>query len=89
MTKPPGWRLRHFAGLMVRFVRTAVVPITHASHLGGKAHRGGLYYCADCNGQFTVTIGTVMESSHIPLSKWLFAMHLMGASKKRVCRRFS
>jgi transposase-like protein len=23
-----------------------------------------------------------MESSHIPLSKWLFAMHLMGASKK-------
>src|SRR5215204_1531695 len=48
----------------------------------GKAHRGGLYYCAACNGQFTVTVGTVMERSHIPLSKWLFAMHLMGASKK-------
>src|SRR5712691_6242134 len=48
----------------------------------GKAHRPGLYYCADCNGQFTVTVGTVMESSKIPLSKWLFAMHLMGASKK-------
>jgi transposase-like protein len=48
----------------------------------GKAHRTGLYYCAACNGQFTVTIGTVMERSKIPLSKWLFAMHLMGASKK-------
>ena len=48
----------------------------------GKAHRVGLYYCAACNGQFTVTIGTVMERSKIPLSKWLFAMHLMGASKK-------
>jgi transposase-like protein len=48
----------------------------------GKAHRPGLYYCAACNGQFTVTIGTVMERSKIPLSKWLFAMHLMGASKK-------
>jgi transposase-like protein len=48
----------------------------------GKAHRPGLYYCAACNGQFTVTIGTVMEDSKIPLSKWLFAMHLMGASKK-------
>ncbi|MGH6836330.1 MAG: IS1595 family transposase [Methylocella sp.] len=48
----------------------------------GKAHRSGLYYCAACNGQFTVTIGTVMEDSKIPLSKWLLAMHLMGASKK-------
>jgi transposase-like protein len=50
----------------------------------GSAHRAGLYYCAACNGQFTVTIGTVMERSKIPLSKWLFAMHLMGASKKGI-----
>lgn len=48
----------------------------------GKAHRAGLYYCAACNGQFTVTVGTVMERSKIGLSKWLLAMHLMGASKK-------
>lgn len=48
----------------------------------GTAHRAGLYYCAACNGQFTVTVGTVMERSKIPLSKWLFAMHLMAASKK-------
>jgi transposase-like protein len=50
----------------------------------GKVHRPGLYYCAECNGQFTVTVGTVMERSKIPLSKWLLAMHLMGASKKSV-----
>lgn len=50
----------------------------------GKATRPGLYYCAACNGQFTVTVGTVMERSKIPLSKWLFAMHLMGASKKGI-----
>ena len=50
----------------------------------GKAHRAGLYYCAECNGQFTVTVGTVMERSKIPLSKWILAMHLMGASKKGV-----
>lgn len=48
----------------------------------GKVHRAGLYYCAACNGQFTVTVGTVMERSKIPISKWLLAMHLMGASKK-------
>jgi transposase-like protein len=50
----------------------------------GSAHRPGLFYCAECNGQFTVTVGTVMERSKIPLSKWLLAMHLMGASKKGV-----
>jgi transposase-like protein len=50
----------------------------------GKTTRPGLYYCAACNGQFTVTVGTVMERSKIPLSKWLFAMHLMGASKKGI-----
>src|ERR1700692_2069708 len=50
----------------------------------GKAHRAGLYYCAGCNGQFTVTVGTVMERSKISLSKWLLAMHLMGASKKGI-----
>jgi transposase-like protein len=48
----------------------------------GRAVRPGLYYCAACNGQFTVTVGTVMERSKIPISKWLLAMHLMGASKK-------
>jgi transposase-like protein len=48
----------------------------------GKAHRPGLWYCAACNGQFTVTVGTVMERSKISLSKWLLAMHLLGSSKK-------
>src|SRR5918999_551831 len=48
----------------------------------GKVARPGLYYCAACNGQFTVTVGTVMERSKIPLSKWLLAMHLIAASKK-------
>ena len=48
----------------------------------GKAVRPGLYYCSACNGQFTVTVGTVMERSKIPVSKWLLAMHLMASSKK-------
>jgi len=48
----------------------------------GKAVRSGLYYCAACNDQFTVTVGTIMERSHVPLTKWWLAMHLMGSSKK-------
>jgi transposase-like protein len=50
--------------------------------LKGKAHRSGLYQCNECREQFTVTVGSVMERSKIPLNKWLMAMHLMGDSKK-------
>jgi transposase-like protein len=48
----------------------------------GKAPRPGLYYCNACNEQFTVTVGTIMERSHVPITKWWLAMHLMGSSKK-------
>jgi transposase-like protein len=50
--------------------------------LKGKAHRAGLYQCAECREQFTVTVGTVFERSKIPLNKWLLATHLMTSSKK-------
>jgi transposase-like protein len=50
----------------------------------GEAHRAGLFHCRDCRGQFTVTTGSVMERSHIPLTKWVLAFHLMTASKKGV-----
>lgn len=46
------------------------------------SHRAGLYYCNECKGQFTVTVGTVFERSKIPLNKWVLASHLMAASKK-------
>jgi transposase-like protein len=50
----------------------------------GTAHRPGLYNCKGCRKQFSVTVGTVYERSHIPLNKWLLATHLMCAGKKGV-----
>jgi transposase-like protein len=50
--------------------------------LGGKSMGPGWYHCSDCRRKFTALVGTVMERSHIPLTKWLMAMHLMCASKK-------
>jgi transposase-like protein len=44
--------------------------------------RQGLWKCRACRKQFTVTVGTVFESSHIPLVKWLLAIHLLASSKK-------
>jgi transposase-like protein len=52
--------------------------------LKGKAHRPGLYQCAECREQFTVTVKTVFERSKIPLTKWLAALFLLTASKKGV-----
>ena len=48
----------------------------------GKSTRPGLYKCKDCRKPFTVTVGTVMERSHIPLSKWVLAAQIMASSKK-------
>lgn len=48
--------------------------------------RPGLYKCktSGCRKQFTVTVGTLFERSHIPLHKWLHAIFLMCASKKGI-----
>jgi transposase-like protein len=48
----------------------------------GKHVRKGVWKCGGCREQFTVTVGTIFEDSHIPLSKWLLAYHLLCASKK-------
>src|SRR6266851_2656230 len=55
-----------------------------ARQLQGKAHRPGVYKCKGCEKQFTVTVNTVFERSHIPLNKWLLILHLMVASKKGI-----
>src|SRR5258708_2391082 len=47
-----------------------------------KPGRKGLWKCRACRKQFTVTVGTIFEHSHVPLSKWILAIHLLGASKK-------
>jgi hypothetical protein len=44
--------------------------------------RRGVLKCKDCGEQFTATTGTIFESSHIPMHKWLMAVHLICASKK-------
>jgi transposase-like protein len=50
----------------------------------GKATRPGLYKCYACRKQSRVTVGTVFESSHIPLHIWLQAAYLICSSKKGI-----
>lgn len=44
--------------------------------------RSGVWKCKDCRKQFSVTVRTVFEKSHVPLSKWLLAVQLLCSSKK-------
>ena len=45
---------------------------------------GGIYQCASCCYQFSVTAGTIMHDSHLPLRKWFLAIYLMCESKKGI-----
>ena len=42
------------------------------------------YKCRSCRKQFTATVGTIFEDSHIPLNKWFAAIYLMCSSKKGI-----
>lgn len=50
--------------------------------LQGKTNRPGLYQCNPCHRSFSVTVNTVMERSHIPVTAWVAAFHIYCASKK-------
>lgn len=68
----------------IRWPDAPVCP--HCGVIGRAYKRGkpGVYRCAEseCRKDFTVTTKTVMESSHIPLHKWVQGFHLMASSKK-------
>jgi transposase-like protein len=46
--------------------------------------RQGVYKCGACRKQFTVTVGTIFEDSHIPITKWLMAIFILCSSKKSI-----
>jgi transposase-like protein len=74
---------------LIESVRWPNGPV--CSHCGSVGHayatkKPGWYRCAEkaCRKDFTVTTGTVMERSHIPLHKWLIAFYMLNSSKKGI-----
>jgi transposase-like protein len=49
-----------------------------------KGGRAGLRRCGPCKREFTVTVGTIFERSHVKLHKWFQAAHLLASSKKEI-----
>ena len=61
----------------------------HCPACGGTdtyAHKTRKYYyhCKDCLKQFSCKIGTIMESSRIPVKEWLFVMYKVSVSRKGI-----
>lgn len=55
-----------------------------ATKLEGQAHRVGLYKCKGCAEQFTATVDTILEDSHLPIRTWLMAFAVICSAKKGV-----
>ncbi|MGN6270445.1 MAG: IS1595 family transposase [Sphingomonas sp.] len=58
--------------------------VERISKMQGKSTRIGAYKCYQCRKPFTVKIGTIFESSHVPMNVWLQAMYLIAGSKKGI-----
>ena len=61
--------------------------MNRAGRLNGKSDRPGLWKCYACRKPFTVRMGTIFESSHVPLHVWLQVIYLMAGSKKGFATR--
>jgi transposase-like protein len=61
--------------------------VGEASRSKGKTTRLGLWNCRACRKPFTVRMGTIVESSHVPMRIWLQAIYLICSSKKGISTR--
>jgi len=61
--------------------------VGEATRAQGKTTRIGLWNCRPCRKPFTVRIGTIFESSHVPLHIWLQVIYLVCSSKKGISTR--
>lgn len=75
---------RRWPGGNVHCPKCGSVEVTRGRQ---KMRRRQLWYCGGCAHMFSVTSGTVLEFTKLPLRKWLLAFHLMGASKKGISSR--
>jgi transposase-like protein len=58
--------------------------ISRIKALGKTGKLRHLYLCLDCEYQYSVTVGTIFHDSHVPLTKWFYAIRLMRSAKKGI-----
>ena len=69
----------------VRWPNGPVCPKCGTVNQAGRVgNRPGVYRCHACKAQFSVTVGTAMEGTHLPLHVWYLAMYLMLSTAKPI-----
>ncbi len=61
-----------------------VCPRCDSERTREASHAKMPYWCSDCRSYFSVKVGTIMESSKIPLRKWAIAIYQITTSLKGV-----
>ena len=60
-----------------------VCPVCGHRH-GYALNRPGRYQCAKCRHQTSITANTVMHRTHLPLTKWFWAIYLVACDKRGI-----
>jgi transposase-like protein len=68
----------------LRCLQCGAERVSRYTTTGKTGKERHLYVCLDCKHQFSVTVGTVMHDSHVPLTKWFLAIRLMCSAKKSI-----
>lgn len=67
----------------VKWPEGCVCPVCGCRH--GYTVKGyGRYQCANCRHQTSLTANTVMHRSHLPLTKWFWAIYLVACDKRGI-----
>jgi transposase-like protein len=57
------------------------VALTVRGRPGRTRH---LYQCSGCRAQYSVTVGTILHGSHVPLTTWFLAFYFMEVSRQQM-----
>lgn len=64
-----------------------VCPVCGKRRAAALKSRPGLYECLDCGRQTSITAGTAMHRSRLPLTTWFWAAHLMATHSNGMSAR--
>ena len=67
----------------VKWPRGFECPVCGCHHGYALKHRRQ-YQCANCRHQTSLTANTVMHRSHLPLTKWFWAIYLVACDKRGI-----
>ena len=67
----------------VRWPNGFVCPVCGHRHCYAL-NRPGRYQCAKCRHQTSLTANTVMHRTHLPLTKWFWAIYLVACDKRGI-----